>query len=76
MSAEADGRDAVAKAARQQLKAGADIIKINASHDPERMPGVEQTRPEMSVDEINAAFEVARAHGKKTACHCMGSLAH
>lgn len=75
LSHEADGPDAVRRGARLQLKAGADFVKIAASHDPERMPGVEQTRPEMTQAEIEAAFDVARAHGKKTACHCMGTIA-
>ncbi|MGH6924753.1 MAG: amidohydrolase family protein [Propylenella sp.] len=75
LSHEADGADAVRRAARVQLKDGADFVKVNASHDPEPMPGEEQTRPEMSYEEIEAAFDVARAHGKRTACHCMGSIA-
>jgi imidazolonepropionase-like amidohydrolase len=74
LSCEADGVDGMRRAARLQLKAGADFIKVNASHDPETMPGEEQTRPEMTQDEIEAAFDVARAHGRKTACHCMGSI--
>ncbi len=75
LSCEADGADAMRRAARLQLKNGADFVKVNASHDPEPMPGIEQTRPEMTLEEIQAAYDVARAHGKKTACHCMGSIA-
>jgi imidazolonepropionase-like amidohydrolase len=39
------------------------------------MPGPEQTRPEMKVEEIRAVFEVAREWGKRTACHVMGTVA-
>lgn len=72
---EADGPDACRKAARDQLKAGADFVKVMASHDPYPMAGVEQTRPEMSVDEIRAVFSEAHRWGKKTACHVMGTTA-
>lgn len=72
---EADGPDACQRAAREQLKAGADFVKVMASHDPYPMPGPEQTRPEMSLEEVRAVFEEARRWGKKTACHVMGSLA-
>jgi imidazolonepropionase-like amidohydrolase len=63
------------KAARSQLAAGADFIKVMASHDPIEIDGPEKTRPEMELDEIRAAFDEAKAHGKKTACHVMGTIA-
>ena len=44
---EADGPDAVRQAARQQLKDGADYVKVMASGDPHAMPGYEQTIPEI-----------------------------
>ncbi len=72
---EADGADGVRKAAREQLKLGADYIKVMASHDPYEMPGPQQTIPEMTLDEINAAFEEAKLRGKHTACHVMGTIA-
>ena len=72
---EADGPDAVRQAARQQLKEGADYIKVMASGDPHAMPGFEQTIPEMSLPEIRAAFEEAQLRGKPTATHCMGTIA-
>ncbi len=72
---EADGPDAVRQAARQQLKDGADYVKVMASGDPHAMPGYEQTIPEMSLAEIRAAFEEAQLRGKPTATHCMGTEA-
>jgi imidazolonepropionase-like amidohydrolase len=74
--AEADGADEFRAAARAQLKAGADFIKVMASHDPlPLMPGPEKTRPELTVDEMSAAFEVAHTWGTFTSCHVMGSVA-
>jgi imidazolonepropionase-like amidohydrolase len=75
--AEADGPDGVRRAARQELRDGADFVKVMASHDPWPMPGAdaEQTRPEMQLDEIRAAFAEAEAWGKPTACHVMGTTA-
>jgi len=72
---EADGADGVRKAARQQLKAGADFIKVMASHDPVYVPGDQKTQPEMTQEEISAAFEEAKVRGKRTACHAMGTVA-
>ena len=71
----ADGPDAFRAAARQQLQLGADFIKVMASHDPWPMPGSEQTRAELTVEEMAAAFEVAHAWGRRTGCHVMGSSA-
>ena len=72
---QADGYGEVLKAARQQLDAGADFIKVMASHDPVVIDGPEKTRPEMELDEIRAAYDQAKAHGKRTACHVMGTVA-
>jgi len=72
---QADGIADVRRAARSQLHAGADFIKVMASHDPIRIQGREKTRPEMELDEIKAAYDQAHAHGKKTACHVMGTVA-
>ena len=66
---EADGEDQVRKAARQLLKAGADVIKVMASGG-----NVDQTkdRPwssQLSQSEIRVAFEEAAKAGKKTTAH-------
>lgn len=72
---QADGPYEVRKAVRSQLFAGADFIKVMASHDPIVIDGPEKTRPEMAADEVRAAFDEAKAHGKRTACHVMGTVA-
>lgn len=72
---EADGPDACRKAARQQLKNGADFVKVMASHDPVDLPGYQKTQPELTLDEIRAAFDEAKVRGKRTACHVMGTIA-
>lgn len=72
---EADGVDGVRKAAREQLKLGADFIKVMASHDPVFVGTDQCTQPEMREEEIRAAFEEAQVRGKKTACHVMGTIA-
>lgn len=75
MAIEADGPDACRRAVRTQLKAGADFVKVAASHDPYPMPGVEQTRPEMNLEEIRAVFDEGHNWGKKAGCHVMGTRA-
>lgn len=72
---EADGPYEMRKAARSQLNAGADFLKVMASHDPIQIDGPEKTRAEMAPDEIQAVYDEARAHGKRTACHVMGTVA-
>jgi imidazolonepropionase-like amidohydrolase len=73
--AEADGADGFRHAARQQLKSGADFIKVMASHDPWPMPRAERTRAEVTGDEMAAAFDVAHEWGLLAGCHVMGSRA-
>jgi imidazolonepropionase-like amidohydrolase len=76
MSVEADGADGFRAAARGQLKAGADFIKVMASHDPlPMMAGPEKTRPELTVEELAAAVDVAHTWGRFVGCHVMGSAA-
>ncbi len=72
---EADGPDAVRAAVRANFRDGADFVKVMASHDPYCMPGHEQTRAEMGLDEIQAAFSEARRWGKFTTSHVMGTEA-
>jgi imidazolonepropionase-like amidohydrolase len=71
---EADGPDEVRKAAREQIKAGARLIKLMASGgaaDPEEDPGA----PQLSLAEMTAAVEVARRAGVKVAAHAHGEEA-
>lgn len=72
---EADGADEFRKAARQQLKAGVDFVKVMTSHEPWTMPGPEQNRPEVSLEEMKAAFDVAHDWGRFACCHATSSTA-
>jgi imidazolonepropionase-like amidohydrolase len=64
---EADGPDEVRKAARRLLKAGADFIKLMASDGLDQLQ--ESPPPQLSEDEMRAAFEEAKKAGKKTTVH-------
>jgi imidazolonepropionase-like amidohydrolase len=69
---EADGPDEARKAARQQLKAGADLIKAMASggYISYIKPGQDQPwSSQLTVEEMRAAFEEAKKAGKKTTVH-------
>jgi imidazolonepropionase-like amidohydrolase len=68
---EADGPDDVRKAVREQLKAGADVIKIFATGGV-MTPGVEPNSAQLTRDEVRAAIEEARKAGRRTAAHAMG----
>jgi len=69
---ESDGPDDVRKAVREQLKAGADVIKIFATGGV-MTPGVEPNSAQLTLDEVRAAIEEARKAGRRTAAHAMGS---
>src|SRR6266545_3810743 len=69
---EADGPDDARKAVREQLKAGADVIKIIATGGV-LTPGVEPGSPQMTFEEMRAAIEEARKAGRLTAAHAQGS---
>lgn len=69
---EADGPDETRKAAREQLKAGADVIKIMATGGV-MTSGVEPGSPQLSREEMAAAVEEAHKAGKKTASHAQGN---
>jgi len=75
MCVEADGPDNIRRETRKQLAMGVDFIKVMASHDPFSMNGEEQTREDLTEEEISAAFTEAHKWGKKTACHVMGKKA-
>jgi imidazolonepropionase-like amidohydrolase len=67
----ADSPDEIRKAARIQVKNGVDVIKVVAtggvlSH------GDEVYAPQMTLEEMKAAFQVARWAGKRTAAHAHG----
>lgn len=72
-SIEADGADACARAARSQLAAGADFIKVMASGGVGTVRvGEDPTHPELTVEELSAVVAVANAARSKVAAHADG----
>lgn len=69
---EADGPDDVRKAAREQLKAGADVVKIMSTGGV-LTPGVEPGSPQLTEEELRSAVEEAHKAGKKIATHAQGT---
>lgn len=69
---EADGVTEVRKAAREQLKAGVDVVKIMATGGV-MTRGVEPGSPQLTEEEIRAAVEEAHKAGRKTAAHAQGT---
>ena len=69
---EANGPDEVRKAARQQIKVGADIVKLMATGGV-MTPGVQPGSEQLTEDEMRAGVEEAHKAGKKTATHAMGT---
>lgn len=69
---ESDGPDETRKAARQNLKHGADCIKVMATGGV-LTPGVEPGAQQLSEEEIRAAVEEAHKAGKRTATHAQGT---
>ncbi len=68
VSREADGPDEVRKAAREQLKAGADLIKVMCSGGVERVDeSIDAVQ--LNMDEISAAVRVAQDNGTVVAAH-------
>jgi imidazolonepropionase-like amidohydrolase len=70
---ECDGPYEVRKAAREQIKAGADVIKIMATGGIVT-PGVEPNSVQLSEEEIRAAVEEAHNAGKKSASHAQATV--
>jgi imidazolonepropionase-like amidohydrolase len=58
---EADGPEEVRKAVREQIRAGADLIKILTSHRSET--------PEFRQEELDAGVDEAHRLGYRVACH-------
>lgn len=71
---ECDGPDDCRRAAREQIKYGADLIKIMASGGM-MSPGMEAAFAQLNEDEMRAAIEEAHKAGKKTATHAHGAPA-
>lgn len=69
---EADGPDDARKAVREQLKAGADVIKLIATGGV-MTPGVEPGASQLTLEEMRAAIQEARKAGRRTAAHAGGA---
>jgi len=69
---EADGPEEVRRAVREQLKAGADVIKILATGGV-MTPGVEPGSPQLTPEEIRAAIEEAKKAGRRIAAHAQAT---
>lgn len=69
---EADGVDETRKAAREQLRAGSDVVKIMATGGV-MTKGVEPGSPQLTMEEMKSAVDEAHKAGKKTASHAQGT---
>lgn len=68
---EADGEDDVRKAVREQLREGADLIKLIASGGV-YMNREDPTSAQLTIAELRAAVDEARMSGVKVAIHAEG----
>lgn len=69
---ECDGPDDCRKAAREQLKRGADFVKIIATGGV-MSPGDNEHETQLDEDEMASAIAEAHKAGKKTAAHAHGA---
>lgn len=69
---ECDGPHEARKAAREQFRAGADLLKVMATGGV-MTPGVEPGAAQMTVEEMTAAIEEAKKRGAKSATHAQGT---
>lgn len=68
---EADGPDDVRRAVREQIKAGADVIKFMVTGGA-MTPGSDAGAMEMTREELEAGISEAHKAGRKTAAHAKG----
>lgn len=68
---EVDGADEARKAARAQIKAGADFLKIMATGGGQSR-GMKAGRPQLTLEEITAIAQEARNSGISSAAHAQG----
>jgi len=71
-SRQADGPDDVRRAVREQIRAGADAIKMMATGGV-ITPGVEPGSPQFALEELKAGAEEAHKAGRKIAAHAQGN---
>lgn len=69
---EADGPEELRKAAREQLRRGADTVKLMATGGA-ATPGQDVMAGQLTVEEMAAAVEAAHALGRTAAAHCHGT---
>lgn len=74
MYAEADGKEEIWKAVRQEMKCGADFIKIMGT-GAVMNPGGEPGQPIYTLDELKAVVEAASFKDTYVATHCHGTQA-
>jgi imidazolonepropionase-like amidohydrolase len=72
MGREADGPDEVMKAAREQIKSGADVVKFMATGGI-MTPGVEPGSEQYTEEELRAGIDEAHKSGRTTATHAQGT---
>jgi imidazolonepropionase-like amidohydrolase len=69
---EADGPHEMRKAVRENLKAGADCIKVIATGGV-LSPGVEVEHSQLELDELEVAVSEAHRAGRRVAAHAIGA---
>jgi imidazolonepropionase-like amidohydrolase len=69
---EADGPHEMRKAVRENLKAGADCIKVIATGGV-LSPGVEVEHSQLELDELEVAVSEAHRAGRRVAAHAIGT---
>jgi len=69
---ECDGPDEVRKAVREQLKAGADLIKLMATGGV-LTPGIEPGAAQLTEGELRAGIIEARKANRRTSAHAQGT---
>jgi imidazolonepropionase-like amidohydrolase len=69
---QADGPDDVVKAVREQIQAGADVIKFIATGGV-ITPGVSPQDAQLTFDELRAGIEEATRAGRRVAAHAHGA---
>ncbi len=69
---QADGEAEVMRAAREQILAGADLIKLMATGGV-MTPGVEPGSEQFTESELRAGIQEAHKAGKRTATHAQGT---
>ncbi|MFA6706549.1 MAG: amidohydrolase family protein [Sphaerochaetaceae bacterium] len=72
-SVEADGPDEFRKAARMEIKCGADIVKLKGGGGLGSMPKEHPYWEELTMDELRAAIEEGHKRDKHVTIHAMGT---